>query len=1228
MVYRYFTEKREQFDVEARSLLAESRDFLGIATLSAVRVFNRYDIEGADDDSIGGIASKVLSEPAIDLLYPEILPELDAPFVLAVESLPGQYDQRADSCAQCAEMITRGTRPTVRCAVVYAFYGELTESDRDALRRLLINPVESREASHDKPETLRESYPEPPETPILHDFRTASGDALTDYLREYALAMDIDDLRCLQQYFRDEEHRDPTETELRLVDTYWSDHCRHTTFLTSLDDIGVHGAAQSGYSLYLDLRREVYGDAADTRPVTLMDVATIAAKALKKRGLLANLDVSDEINACSIVVDVDNDGATEKWLLMFKNETHNHPTEIEPFGGAATCIGGAIRDPLSGRAYVYQAMRVTGSADPRAAVGDTLTGKLPQRRITTSAAHGYSSYGNQIGLATGLVHEFYHPKYAAKRMEIGAVVGAVPLANVRRETPTPGDVVILLGGRTGRDGIGGATGSSKSHTRESVVTMASEVQKGNAPEERKIQRLFRDAQVTRMIKRCNDFGAGGVSVAIGELADGLEIDLSKVRKKYDGLGATELAISESQERMAVVVAASDADAFIEKAAGENLEAYVVARVTAEPRMVLKYGGATVANLSRAFLNSNGAVKHAHAEIYESPEPLIAKLPINPIERLRNTASDLQFASQRGMAELFDSSVGASAVLAPYGGRTQRTPTQVMASLLPVPNGKTTTASVMAFGFDPFLSDRDTYAGAKFAVITSIAKLVAAGVDPDAVYLTFQEYFEKLRDDPTRWGKPLSALLGALEAQIGLETAAIGGKDSMSGSFLELDVPPTLVSFAVAPADARTIISPEFKAPDHTLALFTPRGTLPETKQQWREIHALVKSGAIVAAWAIDAGGVAEAVTKMSFGNNIGAEIDADTLAIAPHSFAGGILAELASPVGGAHIVGRTIAEPVIRIGGESVAIAELLTLSESTLESVFPTRAEHTGDAPSIAANKRHTIVAGHKFAAPRATVLSFLGTNSEIDTAAALTRAGANADVLVVRNLTPDALRDSITRAADAIRNSQIVVLPGGFSGGDEPDGSAKFITAFFRAREVSDAVNGLLNVGDGLMLGICNGFQALIKLGLVPYGWIAEPDENAPTLTHNIIGRHMARYAYTRVASVASPWMSRANVGDVFAVPLSHGEGRFVAPDDALKMIISGGGIATQYCDIGGTVSMDISVNPNGSMAAVEGLYSPDGRVFGKMGHIERRGDLVGRNIEGERHMPVFESGVYYFS
>ena len=1279
-VFRCFTEKREGFDGEARAVLNDLRGFLGICGLESVRVLCRYDVEGISESVYRAARETVFSEPQIDDIFDKYPPHFENDYrTLIIEALPGQYDQRADSCAQSIQLLSRGKRPEVKTAKLYVFFGQISDSDMEKLRDYLINKVESHEANHEKPGTLAMSYPEPEPVGTISGFIAADKNALQGFLIDFSLAMDMSDLELIQSYFRDTENRNPTVTELRVIDTYWSDHCRHTTFNTHITDVTIDDPeVEAAYRAYLDARREVYGDAAERRPQTLMDIATIAAKVLRSRGMLENIDISEEVNACSIHVDADIGGGVEDWLVMFKNETHNHPTEVEPFGGAATCVGGAIRDPLSGRAFVYQAMRVTGAGDPRAAAKDTLPGKLPQRKLTITAAQGYSSYGNQIGVATGLVHEIYHPGYVAKRMELGAVVGAVKAENVVREAPEPGDKVILLGGRTGRDGIGGATGSSKSHTNESLVTMASEVQKGNAPEEHKIQRLFLDREVTKIIKKCNDFGAGGVSVAVGELADGLDIDLSLVRLKYEGLDGTEIAISESQERMAVVVAPGNVDAFIEKAAGENLEAYVIAEVTESPRMVMRHNGRTIVDISREFLATNGAVKYATGMVIDNGQltidngRLAGDGSLDYVGRLWGLVFGLGFCSQRGLYEMFDGTVGASGVLMKNGGKTQSTPAQVMASLLPVGvDTETRTCSVMAFGFDPYLSSENPFVGAKTAVITSVAKLVAAGCDPDRAYLTFQEYFENLRDDPLRWGKPFSALLGAFEAQMGLGLAAIGGKDSMSGSFtyilpdrpdvpgealsVTVNVPPTLVSFAISPNDARHVISPEFKGAGHDVLIFSGAETLPATKEMWKRVHSLIKDNTIVSAWSVTDGGAVEGIFKMALGNEIGFEsaagLDLETLfAYTP----GSIVAEVTKPVPGAVLVGRTIEEPVIILGGEALSIQELKSAWESTLEGIFPTSADSSGSVPKISFYERQgepddspgsgvrdsephvggnenvdfdITVAGGAFAKPRALIFTFPGTNSEFDTARAVYRAGGVPEIHVVRNLTSAMLEESITKAAHAIKESQILIIPGGFSFGDEPDGSAKFIAVFFRNPFIADAVHEHLKLRDGLMLGICNGFQALIKLGLVPFGEIVPPDIGNPTLTRNVIGRHQAGYAYTRVASVNSPWMNLCSVGDVHALAISHGEGRFIASADMLEQLSADGRIATQYTDMDGNPSMDTFCNPNGSLMAVEGLFSPDGRVFGKMGHAERRGEFVAKNIYGRKHQPVFESGVEYF-
>ena len=1229
-VFRCYVEKRPGFDVEAMGVMRELREQLGISALTGVRILNRYDVDGLDQAAWQAARDTVFSEPQCDVFYEEDMPVPGGVCtVLAVEALPGQYDQRADSAQQCIQLLTGGERPRVACAKVYVLMGELTEGDLKRIKGYLINPVECREAAMDKPATLAQDYPAPPAVRTIDGFTAMDGTALSAMLEEYGLAMDLNDLKFMQAYFRDEEKRDPTVTELRVVDTYWSDHCRHTTFGTHIDQVEIlDGEVAQAYQEYLAAREEVYGpEKAALRPQTLMDMATLGAKVLKKRGVLTGLDESEEINACSVHVTATVDGQEEDWLLMFKNETHNHPTEIEPFGGAATCIGGAIRDPLSGRAYVYQAMRITGCGDPRTPLDKTLSGKLSQRKIAQTAAAGYSSYGNQIGLATGQVSEIYHPGYVAKHMELGAVVAAAPAEHVVRERPAPGDVVILLGGRTGRDGIGGATGSSKSHNLESLDTMASEVQKGNAPEERKIQRLFRDPSVTRIIKRCNDFGAGGVSVAIGELADGLSINLDAVRKKYDGLDGTELAISESQERMAVVVAPEDAAAFIAAAESENLEAYQVATVTEDPRMVMTWNGQTVASLSRSFLASNGADKHITVAV---PARKAHVKELRP-SRLRRLAGELDLAVQRGLGERFDGSIGAGSVLMPFGGAAQTSPAQAMAALLPVgPGRETDTCSVMAWGFDPDRMERDPFGGAQASVVESLARLVASGCDYRRAYLTFQEYFEKLRTDPERWGKPFQALLGALRAQLELGVAAIGGKDSMSGSFLDLDVPPTLVSFAIAPARAGEIISPEFKAGGHPVYLFqsVDYKDYDSLKKTWETFHGLCREGRVLSAWAVGSGGLAEGIMKMSFGNRVGFEAEPSAESSLFYTgMCGAILAECDGPAPGGVLVGRTTDSAAIFLAGESVPVDQLLAVSEGVLEEVYPTRAGAPGKVEPISWTGRSPAVCAHKTARPRAVIPVFPGTNCEYDTAAACLRAGIEPEILVVRNGSTGQLRESAQALEAAIRRSQMIVVPGGFSGGDEPDGSGKFIASFFRSGPITDAVHDLLKHRDGLMLGICNGFQALIKLGLVPYGEIRPMDEACPTLTYNLIGRHQSRYVTTRVASVNSPWMLKSRVGDLHAIPVSHGEGRFVAPEGLLKDLIAKGQVATQYVDAAGVPSMDITVNPNGSMEAVEGIFSPDGRVFGKMGHSERRGPWVARNIPGDKHQPLFESGAEYF-
>lgn len=1233
-VYRCYTEKRKGFDVEAQALLKDLAGTLGLTGLTGVRIFNRYDVEGIDDASYAAARTEVFSEPQCDDCFDEELPSLDdAVAVLAVESVPGQYNQRADSCAQCIQMMTCADRPLVASAKVYAFYGELSGDDMAKIRSDLINPVESREASMDKPETLEREYPVPSDVPVIDNFAAMDGEALFSVHEKYGLAMDMDDLGCFQAHFQ-KINRDPTVTELKLIDTYWSDHCRHTTFSTRIDNVDIEDhEIQAAYKRYLAAREEVYGkEKADARPRTLMDMATLGTKVLKKRGELPRIDESEEINACSVHMDVTVDGKAQDWLLMFKNETHNHPTEIEPFGGAATCVGGAIRDPLSGRSYVYQAMRITGCGDPTVPVSETIPGRLPQRRIATRAAAGYSSYGNQIGLATGIVKEFYHPGYIAKHMEVGAVVGAAPADHVVRERPEPGDVVLLLGGRTGRDGIGGATGASKSHNMTSLVTMASEVQKGNAPEERKIQRLFRDKDVTRMIRRCNDFGAGGVSVAIGELADGLDIDLDQVRKKYDGLDGTEIAISESQERMAVVVRAGDKDKFIAAADRENLECYQVATVTAEPRMVMHWRGKVIVDLDREFLSSTGAEKHASvfiADRSDGSKPEKSSLSVG--DRFFALAKNKNICSQRGLVERFDSTIGASTILMPYGGKTQRTPSQVMAALIPA-KGETEDCSVMSFGFDPDLSSADPFTGAKNAVIESLAKLVAAGCSPETYYLTLQEYFEKLRDDPERWGKPFASMLGALDAQIGLGAAAIGGKDSMSGSFNDMDVPPTLISFSIAPSKASSIISPDFKGADHAVCMFRPDSeTYGDIRACWRAFHRLCEGGTVLSAWAVTSGGAAEGLMKMSFGNGIGflasGSIDPETLF---GSCPGAIIAECTEtpdPATGALVLGNTSAKPSFYVTGQEFSIQSLLDAWEAPLESVYPTKAGMSVRTNSITCHEYSPLVASQKFAKPRAVIAAFPGTNCETDTARALEKAGIEPEIYVIRNLSAPALEESVTELEKAIKGSQMIIMPGGFSGGDEPDGSGKFICSFYRNPRISAAVHELLYKRDGLMMGICNGFQALLKLGLLTTGKICAVDSSFPTLTYNLIGRHQSRYVTTRVASVKSPWMSMCKPNELYRVPVSHGEGRFVIGDEAIVDMFRNGQIATQYVDWRGYPTMDVEYNPNGSVQAIEGIFSPDGRVFGKMGHIERCGKYVARNIPGEKYMPVFESGAAYY-
>ena len=1226
MVYRIYVEKKSGFDGEAQDLLHELTELLGITRLKGLRLLNRYDVEGIDEALFERAIPTVFSEPPVDVTCRE-LPA--AQTVFAVEYLPGQFDQRADSASQCIQLLSQGERPDVRSAKVYLLDGELTGEDLAAIKKYVINPVEAREASLEPRTTLKMEFAIPTEVETLDGFTALDEDALEAFRNEKGLAMDHADIVFCQDYFKS-EHRDPTITEIRLIDTYWSDHCRHTTFGTILDDVQIDDAlVQAAFDRYMALREET---GRDKKNRTLMDCATIGAKALKQRGILKNLDESEEINACTVKIQCDVDGEKQDWLFLFKNETHNHPTEIEPFGGAATCIGGAIRDPLSGRSYVYQAMRVTGAGDPLVPVQDTLSGKLPQRKLVTTAAQGYSSYGNQIGLATGQVDELYHPGYVAKRMEIGAVVGATPASHVRREEPAPGDVIILLGGRTGRDGIGGATGSSKAHKLSSLETCGAEVQKGNAPIERKLQRLFRREDACRMIKRCNDFGAGGVSVAIGELADGLHIDLNKVTKKYEGLDGTELAISESQERMAVAVAAEDADRFIALAQQENLEATVVAQVTEEKRMVEVWNGSAIVDLSREFLNSNGAERHASVHITAGH----AWTPSWPgstfAEKMQAMVGDLNVCSKKGLGERFDSTIGAATVLMPYGGKYQLTPAMAMAAKLPV-DGETTTCSGMAWGFNPYLTEADPYRGAYLAVVESVTKLVCAGFNHQDMYLTFQEYFEHMNEDPTRWGKPLAALLGALDAQMGLGIASIGGKDSMSGSFEGLNVPPTLVSFATAIGQTGNVHSAEFKKANSSVVMLRPqyKDGLPEIGSLlsiYKTVEQMIGEGRVLAAATPGYGGVAEALFKMCLGNHVGLRLNnnLDLNDLFKPAY-GTVILELLDATAG-EFIGFTTVDYTLEAEGKSIDLARLQELWERKLEPVFPYRQEGGQvEALRYECTALQRVAPAVRLATPRVVIPVFPGTNCEYDTARAFRRAGGDPHVLVLKNLTPADVAESCEALVRELDEAQILMLPGGFSGGDEPDGSAKFITAFFRAPAVADAVNRLLNQRDGLALGICNGFQALIKLGLVPYGEIRPITADDPTLTFNTIHRHQSMLVRTRIASNKSPWLSECDVNDEHLIAISHGEGRFVCNDALLKQLIGNGQIATQYVDLTCTPTMDLRYNPNGSVLAIEGITSPDGRVFGKMGHSERSGDQLYKNVTGDKYQPIFEGGVNYF-
>ena len=1233
-VYRVYVEKKAPFAVEAQGVLSDIRSSLGIHSASCVRILNRYDVEDISKEDFELAKGTIFSEPQVDDVYDELPSFAAEDRVFAVQFLPGQFDQRADSAVQCIQLATQHERPTVASAKVYVISG-VSDEELARIKAHLINPVESMEASMELPKTLHTPFDVPADVAVLEGFCELDQQGLQEFIDQYGLAMDLGDITFCQKYFKETEKRTPTITEIRMIDTYWSDHCRHTTFSTNIEQVDIESDyVKDAYNEYLELRKTLH--AGKNKPMTLMDLATIGAKALKKKGLLSALDESEEINACSVKIKVDIDGKEEEWLLQFKNETHNHPTEIEPFGGAATCLGGAIRDPLSGRAYIYQAMRVTGAGDPLTPFEQTIKGKLPQKKIVTTAAAGYSSYGNQIGLATGQVNEIYHPGYVAKRMEVGAVVGAVPACNVVREEPAAGDVIILLGGKTGRDGCGGATGSSKSHNVESLSSCGAEVQKGNPPEERKIQRLFRNGDVTRMIKRCNDFGAGGVSVAIGELADGLEIDLDLVPKKYDGLDGTELAISESQERMAVVVAKEDAQKFLDAADRENLMATVVAKVTEQPRLVMFWRGKRIVDLSREFLGSNGAAKYTK---------VIAKAPaqkahccknkdLSVKEKFETIMADLNVCSQRGLSDRFDSTIGANTVVMPYGGKTQLTPSQAMVAKIPMLHGETNTCSIMSWGFNPYISDQDQFKGAQLAVVESIAKIIASGGSRSRCWLSFQEYFEKIGTDPEKWGKPFQSLLGGLKAQLELGCAAIGGKDSMSGSFEDIHVPPTLISFAVSTAKVNNVVTDEFKAAGDKVYLLAPEydeNGMPiyeNIRKVFDHMESLIASGKVKAVYTLGMKGLGEALCKMSFGNRIGFAAQEN-------------LHHLFKPVYGAFVfeaseeldtfaklIGCTTEEYTLQINGETVDLQEIQQKWEATLEPVYPriTKApQETVPTYNYQCVERKT--SSIKLAQPRVLIPVFPGTNCEYDTARAFERAGAKADIVVIRNKTSEQIKESVELIREKIANSQIIAIPGGFSGGDEPEGSAKFIASFFRNPQITEAVMELLKNRDGLMCGICNGFQALVKLGLVPYGEIISTDASCPTLTYNVMDRHQSGLVRTRIASNKSPWLMHTNVGDIHTIAISHGEGRFVASEQLVKQLAENGQIATQYVDLEGNPTEDYRFNPNGSIDAIEGITSPDGRVFGKMGHSERYTNGLYLNVDGDKDQKMFAGAVSYF-
>ena len=1249
-VRRVYVEKKPDFAVQAKDLKHEIHSYLGISEVTGVRVLIRYDVEHISDEVFEKACRTVFSEPPVDTLYRESFKTGPSDRVFSVEFLPGQFDQRADSAVQCVKFLKEDEEPIIKSATTYVIEGNITDEQFEAIKNHCINPVDSRETGMEKPETLETHFDEPEDVKIFDGFQDMPEEELKKLYDSLNLAMTFKDFLHIQNYYKNEEKRNPSVTEIRVLDTYWSDHCRHTTFSTELKNVtfgdgDYRKPMEATYEEYLKDHKEIF-KGRDDKFVCLMDLALMAMRKLKKEGRLEDQEESDEINACSIVVPVEIDGKTEEWLVNFKNETHNHPTEIEPFGGAATCLGGAIRDPLSGRTYVYQAMRVTGAADPTVSVKETLKGKLPQKKIVRSAAHGYSSYGNQIGLATGYVKEIYHPDYVAKRMEIGAVMGAAPRKAVKRENSDPGDIIILLGGRTGRDGIGGATGSSKVHTEASIEVCGAEVQKGNAPTERKIQRMFRRPEVSSLIKKCNDFGAGGVSVAIGELAPGLRVNLDKVPKKYAGLDGTEIAISESQERMAVVVDPKDVDEFLKYAKEENLEAVEVAVVTESPRLVLVWRGKEIVNISRAFLDTNGA--HQETDVYvEIPSKKDSFFKREEVADVRakwlDTLKDLNCCSQKGLVEMFDSSIGAGSVLMPYGGKYQLTETQAMVAKLPVLKGKTDTVTMMSYGFDPYLSSWSPYHGAVYAVLESVSRIVAVGGDYSKIRFTFQEYFRRMTEDPKRWSQPFAALLGAYSAQLGFGLPSIGGKDSMSGSFNEIDVPPTLVSFAVDVASDKNIVTPELKKAGDKLVLVKiekDEYDLPKYDQvmdQYGKFHEDIKAGRIVASYALDANGLAAAVSKMAFGNGLGVKIEhsVDKRDLFEEGF-GCIVAEVPSEKVGElavtyTVVGEVLAEPVLRYCDMELSLQDAENAWKSTLEKVFKTVSGETTkgeEYPDTCYQAESVYVCKHKIAKPRVFIPLFPGTNCEYDSTKAFEHAGAEVDVKVFKNLTAEDIRDSVNIFEKSIDQAQIIMFPGGFSAGDEPDGSAKFFATAFQNAKIKEAVMRLLNERDGLALGVCNGFQALIKLGLVPYGEIRGQKEDSPTLTFNTIGRHISKMVYTKVVSNKSPWLALAELGKTYAIPASHGEGRFVANEEWLKKLFANGQVATRYVDADGKLCVENEEwNVNGSYAAIEGITSPDGRVFGKMGHAERRGDSVAINIYGDQDMKIFESGVAYF-